>query len=98
MLTSNVVIWSPLLNFLVSFRLPLTPAPPPKAGCNSLELPLVVPEQFFQRLDGYVIITWNAVIWSFFVDFLVATWSITDWKDCNGLELPLVVRELFFWR
>ena len=53
MLTSNVVIWSSLLNFLVSFRLPLPP-PPTEAGCNWLELPLVVQEQFFRRLVGYV--------------------------------------------
>ena len=59
MLTSNVVIWSPLLNFLVPFRLPsLRPPPPPppptEAGCNWLELPVVVREQFFRRLVGYV--------------------------------------------
>ena len=55
MLTSNVVIWSPLLNFLVPFRLPLPPSlPPTEAGCNLLELPLVVREQFFRRLVGYV--------------------------------------------
>ena len=51
MLISNVVIWSPLLNFLVLFMLPL----PPTAGCNWLELPLVVREQFFRRLVGYVL-------------------------------------------
>ena len=51
MLTSNVVIWSPLLNFLVPFRLPL---PPTEAGCNWLELPLVIREQLFRRLVGYV--------------------------------------------
>ena len=28
MLTSNVVIWSPLLNFLVPFKLPLPPSSP----------------------------------------------------------------------
>ena len=49
MLTSNVVIWSPLWNFLV----PLRP-PPTEAGCNWLELPLVVQEQFFRRVVGYV--------------------------------------------
>ena len=48
MLTSIVVIWGPL-NFLVPFRLP-----PTKAGCNWLELPLVLREPFFQRLVGYV--------------------------------------------
>ena len=47
MLTSNVAIWSPLLNFLV-------PSSPTEAGRNSLELPLVVREQFFRRLVGYV--------------------------------------------
>ena len=46
MLTSNVVIWSPLLNFLVPFKLP---PPPTEAGCNSFEFPLVVREQFFRR-------------------------------------------------
>ena len=56
MLTSNVVIWSPLLNFLVPFRLPFPLPPPTEAGCNSLELPLVVREQFFRRLVGYVLI------------------------------------------
>ena len=53
MLTSNVVIWSPLLNFKAK------PLPPPprlttEASCNWLELPLVVQEQFFRRLVGYV--------------------------------------------
>ena len=49
MITSNVVVWSPLLNFLVPFRLP-----PTEAGCDWLELSLVVREQFFLRLVGYV--------------------------------------------
>ena len=49
MLTSNLVIWSPLLTFLVPFS-----PPPTEAGCNWLELPLVVREQFFGRLVGYV--------------------------------------------
>ena len=47
MLTSN----SPLLNFLVPFE---PPPPPTEGGCSSLELPLVVREQFFRRLVGYV--------------------------------------------
>ena len=37
------------LSFLVPFRLP-----PTEAGLNWLELPLVVREQFFRRLVGYV--------------------------------------------
>ena len=52
-ITSNV-IWSPLLNFLVPFRLLTPPPPPTESGCNWLELPLVVREQFFWRLVGYV--------------------------------------------
>ena len=51
MLTSNVVILRPLLNFLVLFMLP----PPTEAGCSWLELLLVVREQFFRRLVGYVL-------------------------------------------
>ena len=51
MLTSNVVSWSALLNFLVPFS---PQSPPTEAGCNWLELPLVVREQFFRRLVGYV--------------------------------------------
>ena len=50
MLTSNVVIWSPQLNFLVPFRLP----PLTEAGCNWLELPVVVREQFVRHLVGNV--------------------------------------------
>ena len=45
MLTSNVVI----VIFLVQFR-----PPPTGAGFTWLELPLVVREQFFRRLVGYV--------------------------------------------
>ena len=74
MLTSNVVIWSPLLNFLVPFRLRLPPpSPPTEAGCNWLEHPLVVREQFFRRLVGYVFNCSRAeldpivlVLWSFY--------------------------------
>ena len=55
MLTSNVVIWSPLLNFLVGSPYLPTPPPPIEAGCNWFELPLVVREQFFWRLAGYVL-------------------------------------------
>ena len=62
MLTSNVVIWSPLLNLLVSFRLalPAHPPPPPppppwlKQATIHLELPQVVREQLFRRLIGFV--------------------------------------------
>ena len=61
MLTSNVVIWSPLLNCLVPFRLPSRPI---EAGCNWLELPLVVREQF-RRLVGYVIFTVQLIVYSF---------------------------------
>ena len=50
MLTSIVVIRRPLLNFLVPFR----PPPRTEAGCNWLELSLVVQEQFFRRSVGYV--------------------------------------------
>ena len=40
---------------MMSFEDPLVIlAPPTEAGCNRLELPQVVREQFFRRLVGYV--------------------------------------------
>ena len=52
MLTSNVVIWTFLSQLGSSLLLPLPHST--EAGCNSLELPLVVREQLFRRLVGYI--------------------------------------------
>ena len=67
MLTSNVVIWSPLLNFLVPFRFPI---PPTELGCSWLELPLVVREQLFRRLIGYVTFSWELTAMQFWGNYL----------------------------
>ena len=68
MLTSNGVNFSPLLNFSVPFRLP----PSTEAGCDWLELAVVVREQILRRLVSYV---WLKIIFLFPPSLVIFTFS-----------------------
>ena len=70
MLNSNEVIWSPVLNFLVSITTPLST----ETGCNWLEIPVVVREQIFRLLVGYV---WLKIVCLFPPSLLIFTFLTT---------------------
>ena len=78
------------MNFLVPFSLPLPPAT--ETGCNWLELPLVVREQFFRHLVGYVFLfrlTYFFVLpWLLDIDFFI------DFSDFYFFAVEICVRNV----